>query len=145
MWITYEPTQYEIPGEGIKPGTLIDIRDLGIVTSAFGSRPCLLFTWQILNETDSLGRPLRVFQRITRSLHPLSALSQVIFEITGSAPGNKYETDDLLGATCNLTLEHRTGADGRVFCNVIKIQRSTNHGGEAQPGTHNDEDPEAPF
>ena len=138
MLITYEPTEYEIPGEGIKPATLIEIRDLEIVESRYGSRPRLLFIWQILN-TDSLGRPLRVFQRVTRSLHPLSDLSQMIFEITGSAPGSAYETDNLLGATCDLTLKHNTSVDGRVFCNVIKIQRSTNQ------AVKSDEDLETPF
>ena len=120
--VKYTKKQYEIPDEGIVNGTLAEVKDLGEMPTAFGSKDKILWVW----ETDQIGRngkPMKVFQRFTKSLHPKALLYKALRSITGEEPGEEFDLSSLIGTQVQLVIQHNEGEDGITYANVASIFR----------------------
>lgn len=123
MKVKYTAKDFEIPTEGMQWGELIDIKELGVVETPNGEREKVRFTYE-LDETDSRGKPLRVFQTLNLTLHPQSFLTKTIYDLTGKEPGEEYELNNLLGIRCHLVLKHhRSESNGKLYANIAAIMR----------------------
>ena len=123
--VKYTPKNFEIPTEGVHDAELIEIKELGMVDTPNGEREKVRFVYG-LDDTDSRGKPLLVFQTFNLTLHPQSRLSKTIYDLTGKDPeeGEEYELNDLLGTRSQLVLKHqRSEINGKTYANVAAILR----------------------
>lgn len=121
--VRYTPNNFEIATEGVHDAELIEIKELGMVETPNGEREKVRFVYG-LDDIDSRGKNLLVFQSFNLTLHPSSFLSKAIYDLTGEEPGEEYELDDLLGIRCQLVLKHhRSETSGKTYANVAAILR----------------------
>jgi hypothetical protein len=111
--------------EGVTQGVLVDIIDLGLITSTYDGEertsPKVNFVWQMDERKDD-GTRFLVFQRFTLSLHPKASLRKVVETLRGSKFTNEeaesgYELDELKGSNALLTIVQNSVGD-RVYANV---------------------------
>ena len=117
-------TNYLIAPEGIHWATLTEIKELDAKMTPSGEQNRVRFDFE-LDETDSIGRPLKAFQTVNLNLHPKSWLSKLIFDLTGEdpVPDEDYELNDLLNARAQLVLKHNRADNGKVYANIVSILR----------------------
>lgn len=120
--VTRSKKQYEIAAEGTHEATLQEIRELGKVETSFGAKEKLLFIWEV-EQVDSKGEPVKVFQRFTKSLHPKAALYKAVRSITGEDPGDEFDLSKLIGTSVQLVIQHNESDDGVIYANVAAILR----------------------
>src|ERR1019366_4663551 len=110
--------QFEIPAEGPVMATLVEVRDLGEVATGYGKKQKVLFIWDT-DETDEGGAQLKVFERLTNTLHPQGRLAPRIKSITGEFPDEDedYNLTGLEGSRVQLVIEHNRTEDG-VYANI---------------------------
>ena len=65
--------------------------------------------------------PVVVRKRCNRSVHPKSTFSQLVYDITGSYPGQDYDLDELEGQPCQVYIIHRKDSFGNTWENVDKV------------------------
>jgi len=121
--VKHTKKQYEIADEGTHDATLAEIRELGKVETGFGTKEKLLFIWELEDQFDSKGEPIRIFQRFNKSIHPKAALYKAVRSITGEDPGDEFDLEQLIGVSVQLVLQHNEGDDGIVYANVAAIVR----------------------
>src|ERR1700676_104898 len=108
---------YELAPEGLVWATLKEVKDLGTLRNSFGNdRPKLLFTWET-DLTDSEGNPIKVFERLTNTLHVKGRLGPRIKDLTGVLPDEEadYNLTALEGTRAQLMVQHNVASDGRTF------------------------------
>jgi hypothetical protein len=131
--IRYTQKQFELPSEGIHLARLIEIKDLEPGLNPKGEEKSRVrFVWELADEVNISGNPMKAFQTFNVSLHPKSFLGQAIHDITGRDPGNQFDLDSLLGVEVQLVLKHNQGDDGRVYCNVAAILRAKTEAEDAE-------------
>lgn len=123
MYLTNQPTkQYELAQEGQYDVVLADVTDLGMVTSTFNgetkTQRKVMLTWLAV-ETDSEGNPFRFFKRYTASLHEKSNLHAAIKKMTGVAPTEGFELDDLIGVNSKLDITHQINPQTKRTYTVV--------------------------
>lgn len=111
--------------EGAIQGILVDIVDLGLITSTYNNETKtahkINLVWQVDERKDD-GTRFLVFQRQTLSLHPKANLRKVVETIRGKKFTDEeveagFEVDDLKGSVALLTIVHNQSGD-RVYANV---------------------------
>jgi hypothetical protein len=114
--------------EGVIQGILVDIIDLGNVTTTYQGETKTAhkvnFVWQVDERKDDGSRFL-VFQRLTLSLHPKANLRKIVETVrskkfTEDEVAAGYELDDLKGSNALLTIVQNTVGD-RVYANIDGI------------------------
>jgi len=121
-----ERKPFELPPEGLVWGTLKEVKDLGKVRDSYGNdRPKLLFTWET-DLTDGEGTQIRIFERLTNTLHAKGRLGPRIKDLIGRLPGEEDEVDltALVGTRAQLMVQHNEASDGRVFANITAVIRA---------------------
>ena len=132
MKVKYTAKNFEVPTEGVHVAELREIKQLGVVETLNGEREKVRFTYE-LDETDSRGRSLLVFQTFNLTLHPQSFLSKAIYDLTGEEAGGEYELDHLLGIRRQLVLKHhRSESNGKLYANIAAILRPKTAQDEAE-------------
>ena len=119
---------FELAPEGLYDTVLIDVVDIGMVTSTFNgqtkTQPKIMLVFQAA-ETDKEGNPFRFFKRYTASLHCKSNLFAAIKKLTGKEPVEAFELDSLLGVNAKLDIEHEKNANtGKTYSVIASIIRS---------------------
>ena len=128
MPIPIKDKEYERPDEGFHDAVLTEVKDLGVVKTAYGDKDRVRFTWT-LEQLGKDGKPLTISQWFNKSRHKKAELPKAILAITGKYPPNGFDVETLCGAKASLLIEHNTSEDGKVFANVAKILRPVNmHG-----------------
>lgn len=122
---TFEP----VP-EGLHNAVLVDVVDLGEVTTRFGTRPMVRFVWETEQRRDD-GSPFLVFKRYTHSLHEKANLfkdlrSWKIVDLQPAAIENGIDSDSMLGASCQLLVQHSEN-DGKTYANVMAVAPAQKH------------------
>jgi hypothetical protein len=109
--------------EGVHKAVLADIVDLGVIQTAFGPKEKVQFTW-LTDESDEAGRTKYLFKRYTKSLHEKASLRKDVKLILGKdIDGNSFDLESLIGIAKNLVVQHNEGNDGKIYANIIGIQR----------------------
>jgi len=126
--ITLKDKEYERPDEGFHEAILTEVKDLGVVKTAYGEKDRVRFTWTV-EQLGKDGKPLTISQWFNKSRHKKAELPKAIVAITGRYPENGFDLESISGAKARLLVEHNTSEDGKVFANVAKIFRPVNiHG-----------------
>jgi hypothetical protein len=119
---------FELAPEGDYQAVLIDVVDLGLITSTFNgetkTQHKIMLVWQA-TEQDPQGNPYRFFKRYTVSLHAKSNLTAAIKKMTKQVPQKGFELDDLIGVNSNLEIAHQTNTStGKTYTIVESIRYS---------------------
>jgi hypothetical protein len=110
---------------GVTQGILVDIIDLGKITSTYNGETKtshkVNFVWQVDERRDDQKRFL-IYQRLTLSLHPKANLRRIVDTLKGVKMTDEeatvgVELDDLLGKNALLTLIQNKAGD-RIYTNV---------------------------
>jgi hypothetical protein len=110
--------------EGLHLACCVDVIDLGIVPSAFGEKPKIRIVWQVAAVHN--GRRFDVRKLYTLSLHKKAALRKDLEawrgkKFTDAEIANGFNLERLLGANCQIQVQHDAGDDGVVWANVTAI------------------------
>src|SRR4051812_36399030 len=115
--------------EGVVQGILVDIIDLGMVTSSYQGETKtshkVNFVWQVDERKDDGARFL-VFQRLTLSLHPKSTLRKIVETLRGKKFTDEeveagYELDELKGNSQALLTIIQNQVGDRVYANISGV------------------------
>ena len=82
---------------------------------------------QIRLESDQLGedgKPLAVIITVNRAIGPGSNLAKYVKQITGAAPGQRFDPQTLLNRWVMATIAH-VDRDERTFANVVHMEPLT--------------------
>jgi len=118
-----EKKQYEIPPEGPVRATLVEVQDKGLVSTGWGSKPKVLFVWDTELLTKD-GEPIKVFERLTNTLHLQGRLSPRIRSLTGEIPDPEedYDLSSLEGTKATLVIVHNVTEEG-TYANIAAVIR----------------------
>ncbi len=114
--------------DGTAQAILVDVIDLGMVTSTYNNETKTAhkvnFVWQVDERKDD-GTRFLVFQRLTNSLHPKATLRKVVDTLMGRKMSDDeasagVELDDLKGKNALLTIVHNVVGD-RTYANVSTV------------------------
>jgi hypothetical protein len=119
-----ESKDFELPADGLYQAVLADVVDLGEQPTNFGDKHRARFVY-ILSETDSEGRPFRLFQQLNVSLHEKSGMAKVVRRLLGKDPGESFDLDLLIGKQCQLDVVQNEGKEGKVYANIMTVLSPT--------------------
>ena len=120
--IIVDQKQFELPIEGWHNTELIEVIDLGIVNTSFGSRRKLRFRYQV-EQKGTDGQPLTLIESFNASLGAKSNLYQRIKSLTGEPPRGDFNVSSLVGWKGAVEVEHNEGENGKTYANIRKIKR----------------------
>jgi hypothetical protein len=111
---------FEQPDAGMFLGTIIDVVDLGEVTSKFdGSVNHKLRIVWVLDKNDSTGKPFGVIATYNAHMAVKGNLYKATSQILNvPAPPVPFDTENLIGRSNQLFLVKNTAPDGNVYTNV---------------------------
>lgn len=119
--------------EGLHPAVCVDVVELGVIQSQWGSKDTVELRWQVFptdpdNPAESLrtesGRPFMIVQRFNASLHPKAGLYKLLTAWRGKkftdAELQGFDLDNVLGAPCQLQVIHNH-KEGQTYANIQAI------------------------
>lgn len=119
--------QYEKPAAGPHYGVLIDVVDLGIISTTFNgqpkSYPGIRFIWQLATVGQD-GKPLQVWspKLNASSWHEKGNLYKTVKMIIGVPPTPALDPESLIGQVRQLFISRDKSADGtKDFANIVGI------------------------
>jgi len=115
-----EQKDFEIPADGLYQAVLADVIDLGNLPTNYGEKHRVRFIF-ILPDTDSEGRPFRLMQQMTLSLHEKSIMFKAVRRLLGKDPGESLDLETLIGKQCQLDVIQNEGAEGKMYANIATI------------------------
>ena len=110
--------------EGLHEAVCVDVVDLGMVESQWGTKPKVRIVWQI-DARDEKGRRFQVVRQFTISLNEKSALRPFL----EAWRGRKFTADELdgfdleklIGVGCQVQVVHDISAQGKTWANVQAV------------------------
>ena len=125
--IKEEKTEFPLAPDGLQDAVLVDVVDLGILSTKFGDKHKLSLVFE-LEEQDSEGKHYVLIKRYTRSLNEKSNLRKDLERWRGS----KFTKDELengvnmeaefIGLNATLFISHHFSQDhDKTFANIETI------------------------
>jgi hypothetical protein len=114
--------EFEVPDEGSYLAVVADVEHLPAQTTPWGVQKQVRVKW-LLQQLGKDGKELSVIATFNESLDDRSKLFAAITDITGIAPGEQYDTENLIGLNCRLTIKPKKKLDGGLFPKVVAILR----------------------
>jgi hypothetical protein len=119
--------QFEKPEAGPHFAVLIDVVDLGIITSTFNGQtkqyPALRFIWSLATVGKD-GKPLQVWSKKINasSWHEKGNLYQTVKQILGVPPQPTLDPESLIGQVRQVFVSREKSPDGlKDYANIIGI------------------------
>jgi hypothetical protein len=117
--------QIEIPPEGWHRAICSDIMDRGCVSTEYGNKHLVRFTWLIVPEGSS--EPLRIRKSYNATLHPKSNLLKDLSAWVGPDElQNEFDLMKLKGKKCQLKVAHFE-AEGQTMAKVDEVKQLTDN------------------
>jgi len=130
MSLIAKGTSFTPPPEGVWPAVCVDVVDLGMVQSTFGTKPKCRIAWEIAEKMPD-GRPFIATKQYTVSLHEKATLHKDLKAWRGKAftadEMKGFDIEAVLGAPCQLVITHEE-KEGLVYGNVTAILRAQKNG-----------------
>jgi hypothetical protein len=118
-------TIYANPPEGLHHAVCCDVVDLGEQPTAWGPKPKIEIRWQLDEVNPETQKRFEVRARFTNSLHEKARLRQTLETWRGrrftADELRGWDLEKLLGANCQVQIEHAPGDEGRVWANVNAV------------------------
>lgn len=121
---------FETCPEGEYNAVLVDVVDLGMVTTKFSNQtktqPKIVLCWQV-DKIDEKGLPFLIFKRYTNSLHEKATLTKDLKDwftkkaVAAVLPSVRKDVEVLLGKGCRLEVEHNE-YDGKIYATVQSLR-----------------------
>lgn len=118
---------YQPAPAGLQQAVCCDVIDLGENVNQFNGkmqRKCRI-VWQSEHLNDALGLRYEISQMYTLSLHEKSGLRKHLQAWRGKAFSAEelagFDLEKLIGANCQVQIEHKLGANGKTYANVTAI------------------------
>lgn len=128
MSLQLKRKEFELPSEGPHDATLTEIKDLGVVPTAFGSKERVRFSWT-LDTKGADGKQLMVVQSFNATWNPMSSVWKVYQQITGKQPPSDVNLEKLKGNRCCLYVMHKADKTGKLWANILRLSPIKNgHG-----------------
>jgi hypothetical protein len=113
--------------EGVHNAVCVDVVDLGVLETPWGSKHKLRIVWEVEAKMDD-GRPFTVRRQFTASLHEKSELCKCLKSWRGR-PFTKeelagFDTEKIVGASAVLVVGHDE-KDGNCWANVTAVSKAT--------------------
>ena len=132
MVIQYQSRDFEPAPAGPAAAVCIDVVDLGLRDTPFGTKRKLRIVWAIDKRMKSpdrktLGKPYIVGKHYTWSLHKKSTLRSDLENWAGKKfkesvlVKDGYDVERLLGKPAFLSITHNTKDDGTTYANVTAL------------------------
>lgn len=119
--------EFEKPEAGSHLGVIIDVVDLGMVTSVYNGQtktyPAIRFIWA-LGTIGKDGKPLQVWGKKLNasSWHENGNLYKTVKQILGSAPLPTFDPESLIGQVRQLFISREKSVDGtKDYVNIVGI------------------------
>jgi hypothetical protein len=121
-----EEKAFELAPAGSHLGICFRCIDLGTQIGQFGSRPLILFSWELTDELMSDGKRFVVSRSYGLSSSRKGLLREVVEGWCGrtlaSSEFGKFDLSELLGTTALVGVRHEL-RDGQTYANVASIMR----------------------
>lgn len=119
--------EFEKPEAGPHLGVIIDVVDLGVITTVFNGQPktypAIRFIWA-LGTISKDGKPLQVWGKKLNasSWHENGNLYKTVKQIIGAAPLPTFDPESLIGQVRQLFISRDKSADGtKDYVNIVGI------------------------
>ena len=127
--------EFEKPEAGPHLGVIIDVVDLGVITTVFNGQPktypAIRFIWA-LGTVGKDGKPLQVWGKKLNasSWHENGNLYKTVKQIIGAPPLPTFDPESLIGQVRQLFISREKSVDGtKDYVNIVGIA-------PAQPGVN---------
>jgi hypothetical protein len=111
--------KYEKLSEGLHHCRLFKFNNLGVIPYMGEERPRGNFDWIALDENDSQGNPVHVFESFNpTTIEPKSTLLKILTQMHVDTDGDVV-LEDLEGTECDLEIMHNA-SDGKVYANIVQ-------------------------
>ncbi len=114
------PRTFELIPEGEQQGVMADQFIEWNSKTLFGIKN-IINLWILTSRRDSRGRQLGVWKSMNFSNHRDSSLYQLVLELTGKPPDGDFDSDQLIGLPCTISIEHAKKHDGTTKHKINKI------------------------
>lgn len=117
--------EHALPTPGMHNGVCVDVYDAGVVETQWGPKEKIMLVWEIDEDHPDFDGPFRVNRKYTQSLNEKASLCQDLESWRGRqfTPEEKagFETETLIGVSCQFNIVHNTDAQGRTWANVKAV------------------------
>ncbi len=111
--------------EGLHPGVCVDVIDLGMRDTQWGSKHKVRLWWQLEIRDEDTGKRFIVKKDYTASLHEKANLCQDLVSWRGrkftEEEASGFDVEGVIGANCQLQVAHNLGSNGTVWANVMTV------------------------
>jgi len=137
MQLVEKPRQL-VPA-GTHTGTLYRIIDLGTQENETfkNKQRKVKFMFELPDELMETGAPFSVSKTYTMSLSEKAQIVKDLKSWKGETPKSGFDISKLLGDSCNITISHDEGGNGKVYANIASIAPLKK--GEKKPAAINDQ------
>lgn len=120
---------FEPPPEGVHLAVCVDVIDLGMIANTkYGKdehKIQLVFELDPESGNREDGRPFILSRRFTLSMHEKSRLRAFVTSWRGKVftddEAAKLDIESLIGKSCQLSVSHRAGDNGKTFGDVAGV------------------------
>lgn len=118
-------TEFTPAPEGLHQGVAVDVVDLGLVQTQYGTKPMLKIVWQLEEINPKNEKRFIVSQRFTQSLHKKSRLRPMLEAWRGKKFTDEelkgFDPEILVGVNCQVQVVHSVGDEGQIYSNVQAV------------------------
>jgi hypothetical protein len=127
MSLIAKGTSFTPPPEGVWSAVCVDVVDLGMVDSQWGSKHKCRLVWEISERMED-GRPFLASKQYSVSLHEKASLHKDLKSWRGKAFTAEelkgWDLERVIGAPCQLVITHEE-KDGMVYGNITAVMKSS--------------------
>lgn len=120
MSIVIKDKVFELPDEGVHDVVVAEVVDLGLTETSFGTKDRVRIVFEVEDQNDSEGNPLKVFFTATKSLHKKSALRKALEQLQVPV-GTEFDVENIVGLKTQAIVEHNEASNGKTYANIVSF------------------------
>lgn len=115
---------FELPTEDTHKLEIVEVRDMGVIATAFGDKEKINIRILVTDQKASDGSNIFVSVFAAKSIGPKSTLGKFLRKLGFNTTG-QFDMDDLIGFKFSAVIEHNEAANGKTYANVGSIVKTT--------------------
>jgi hypothetical protein len=109
---------FELPDEGVHNVVISEVVDLGLVETKFGTKDRVRIVFEVTDQNDSEGNPLKLFVSANKVLSPKSTLGILLNDL-GVVVSGDFDLEDLVGIKAIGVVKHTVGENKKTYANIV--------------------------